>query len=283
MNILFVCTGNTCRSPMAEGYLKSKKIPDLNVESRGIAASESPVSENSVNALAEIGIDISGLVSEQLSIADLVWADKIYCMSPSHKTALDMYTNPQKVEVLGNGISDPFGGDLDIYRNCRDEIISAIDCLIEKGEFSSFYVVKTEREHIKAIAELEKICFAEAWSEEMILEFISAGNHFFTAVENGRVLGYIGISCILDEGYIANVAVYPEARKKGVGKALLERVFSLASDLGLSFVSLEVRESNSSAISLYEKTGFLVEGRRKNFYKNPTEDALIMTKRFENI
>ena len=94
-------------------------------------------------------------------------------------------------------------------------------------------------------------------------------------------MGYIGISCIIDEGYITNVAVFPESRKKGVGTALLERVFSLAKDMGLSFVSLEVRESNIPAISLYEKLGFKQEGKRKDFYRDPKEDALILTKRFD--
>ena len=280
MNILFVCTGNTCRSPMAEAYLKNK-MPEINVQSRGIAADGSPISENSVEVMAEIGIDLSGMVSERLTMGDLAKADKIYCMSPSHKTAVAMYTNPQKVFVLGEGIPDPYGGDVGLYAKCRDEIIKAIDELVEKGEFSEFYVCAMEREHIKHIAELEKICFSAPWSEDFILEEYKSGMKFFVAVENGRVLGYIGISCVIDEGYIGNIAVYPNARKKGVGTALIERVFSLARDEGLSFVSLEVRVSNTAAISLYEKMGFRQEGRRPNFYRGPDEDALILTKRFD--
>ena len=281
MEVLFVCTGNTCRSPMAEAYLKAQGLYGVNVSSRGISAGEEPVSKNSVEAMSEIGIDISGLVSERLTMADIAKADKIYCMSPSHKTVLDMYTDPKKVMVLGDGIPDPFGGDLEIYKKCRDSITDAIDKLIEKGEFSEIYVVKAEREHIKEMALLEEICFSENWSENMILEWLASGNKFFVALENGKFLGHIGISTVLDEGYIANVAVKPEYRKKGVGTALVERIFSLASDEGLSFVSLEVRESNLPAISLYEKMGFKTEGKRKNFYRSPDEDALIMTKRFD--
>lgn len=280
MNILFVCTGNTCRSPMAEAYLNSKKLPNVTVKSAGISAAGDAVSENAVQVLKNIGIDISGLVSEQLSQADIAWADKIICMSLSHKTVLKMYADEGKITVLGGGISDPYGCDELVYAACRDEIVCEIDKLIEQGYFSERVVVSAAPEHIKSIGALEKVCFSEPWSEETLLDAFSRGTRFFVAVENDRVLGYVGISCILDEGYITNIAVFPEYRGCGVATALLERVFSLGKDMKLEFVSLEVRPSNTAAVSLYEKLGFKLCGRRKNFYSSPLEDALIMTKRF---
>ena len=98
--------------------------------------------------------------------------------------------------------------------------------------------------------------------------------------ENGKVLGYAGLQMVLDEGYVPNIAVTKSARGRGIGKSLVGALISLAKDKGLAFISLEVRESNTPAISLYTKCGFKDFGKRKNFYQNPTEDAVIMTKEF---
>ena len=275
MNILFVCTGNTCRSPMAEGYLKSLGIPDISVKSGGLAADGSPVSENAKAVCLEKGIDISEHISKQLTKEDIDWADRIICMSETHKAYLERHAS-EKLSVLGGGISDPFICGIEVYRACRDEIFSAIDEL-----FKVFTIVPAQREHLKQIAQLESICFSEPWSEETLLDAITHGTKLLVAEKNGKVLGYVGISCILDEGYITNIAVFPDSRKQGVGTALINKLFDLAEDLSLSFISLEVRESNISAISLYEKMGFIKVGTRKNFYRDPIENASIMTKRFD--
>ena len=281
MNILFVCTGNTCRSPMAEGYLKSKGIEGVTVLSRGLAADGSPVSLNSKTAMDEAGIDIGSHISKQITADDINKADKIICLSPSHKAVLLSAGVPEnKLYILGDGISDPFGGSIETYRRCRDEIFAAIDILIKDGFFGNISVIPIEQRHIKEIARLEEICFSEPWSEEGILEAYRLGTKFFAAEADKKLIGYIGIKAVIDEGYITNIAVFPEFRRRGVAKALLNKVFEFAKEKGLSFVSLEVRPSNTEAVSLYEKTGIREEGRRKNFYRLPLEDALIMTKRF---
>lgn len=281
MNVLFVCTGNTCRSPMAEGYLKSLGIENITVKSKGLSANNEKVSKNSVLSMKEINIDISSLFSEQLNLCDIAWADKIICMSESHKTVLCLYADSKKVSVLGGGIPDPFGQDLSAYKKCLQYITDAIDNLLKDNFFYGVQIKALEIDNIADVAECEKICFSCPWSKESLIDAYNNNTSFFVAVEGDKVIGYIGINCILDEGYITNIAVLPESREKGVGTALINRVFSLASDLNLSFVSLEVRESNSKAINLYKNLGFKTEGKRKNFYNKPKEDALIMTKRFE--
>ncbi len=273
MNILFVCTGNTCRSPMAEGYVNAR-FKNITAKSCGLYTDGSPVSENSKLAMEQIGIDISSHISAPLTRELLLWANDIICMSPSHQSALNSIGI--KAQVLGDGICDPYGRDLDTYITCRDRIIEEINKLLNEIK-----VVPIEYKHIKEIAKLEKICFSTPWSENAIKEAYQNGTKFFVAVKDNKVLGYASISAIIDEGYITNIAVFPDYRNQGVGSALLNHLFSFAEEKALSFISLEVRESNRTAISLYEKFGFKTEGKRKNFYTEPSEDALIMTKRFD--
>ncbi|MBR3961706.1 MAG: low molecular weight phosphatase family protein, partial [Clostridia bacterium] len=107
MKIIFVCTGNTCRSPMAEGYLKSLNIGGLEVASRGLQAGGG-VSENSVAAMQEIGIDISAHTPRNLTREEIDGADIIVCMTATHKAILESAGVKADIRVLGSGISDPF-------------------------------------------------------------------------------------------------------------------------------------------------------------------------------
>ena len=132
MNVLFVCTGNTCRSPMAEGYLKSIKKSGYEIISRGLSADGSPAAQNSVNVMLEKGIDISAHLSKQMSYSDAEGADAIICMSASHADLLEAL-GFDKLKIYVLGINDPFGGDIEIYRRCRDEIFEAVDEFVEDG------------------------------------------------------------------------------------------------------------------------------------------------------
>ena len=136
--------------------------------------------------------------------------------------------------------------------------------------------------HIPQIEAIEKVCFSMPWTEEMIASQLRDGQHEFLAAldENGTVLGYVGMMTVLDEGYIANVAVAPACRRQGIADRLIARLCEIAVERGLSFLTLEVRASNAPAIALYEKHGFTPVGLRKAYYERPREDAVLMTRTF---
>lgn len=143
-----------------------------------------------------------------------------------------------------------------------------------------FEIADVRLEHIDEIELLEKQCFSVPWSRQALISQLPDDMHFFIAAFNdsGRVLGYVGMMYVLDEGYISNVAVSPECRRLGIADKLIESLIKRASEKNLSFVTLEVRESNLPAIELYRKNGFSDVGLRKNYYNKPTENAILMTK-----
>ena len=141
--LVFVCTGNTCRSPMAEGLLRNLLPADCGweISSAGICAANGwPASENSVEALSEKGIDISGLTSQTLTPDRIAEADLLVTMTQGHRQAI-LEVAPKsegKVFLLKSfgtakcaaDICDPIGGSLDVYRRVRDEIDAALPDLI---------------------------------------------------------------------------------------------------------------------------------------------------------
>ena len=136
---------------------------------------------------------------------------------------------------------------------------------------------------IVRMAELEKICFSEPWSEQSLCSCCQNPEYiFFTAkYGDGRIAGYCSMRYVLDEAEICNIAVAPESRRKGAASALLSEMIKTARELGLKSIFLEVRTSNEAAIALYKKFGFTVSGLRRGFYEKPREDALIMIRSLE--
>lgn len=143
-----------------------------------------------------------------------------------------------------------------------------------------FTLIKMSAEHIGQIASLEKECFSEPWSEKALSEELANENSHFLVAVSDEVLGYIGVQEICGEAYITNVAVFGKYRKCGIGRALIRAACEGAKGRGCEFITLEVRESNAPAISLYESEGFEKAGIRKNFYSAPTENGVIYTKYF---
>jgi len=134
MNISFICTGNTCRSPMAEGLmrklLQDAGRTDITVRSAGAAAFPGDcASENAILAAAKLGADISAHRSSRLSAQLLDTTDLAVCMTAQHQAAVLQYAPNAKTTVLGGGIPDPYGQDLDAYRACAAAILRGVEAL----------------------------------------------------------------------------------------------------------------------------------------------------------
>ena len=135
-------------------------------------------------------------------------------------------------------------------------------------------------EDLDQVMELEKKLFgAAAWSREGFFTYLTKPDAMFLVVEEkGRILGYCGVLMVLGEGDITNVAVSPERQREGIGAFLVGSMIKLAAEQDCPVLHLEVRESNAVARRLYKRLGFQEDGLRKNYYTDPVEDAILMTR-----
>lgn len=135
--------------------------------------------------------------------------------------------------------------------------------------------------HVAQVAALEKICFSDPWSENSVAsELKNPLSCWLVAEEDGEVAGYVGSQTVMDESDMMNVAVHPDYRRKGVAEKLVMELVEALKKRDSRCLTLEVRASNEPARALYEKLGFVQVGLRKNYYRNPREDALILRKEF---
>lgn len=151
------------------------------------------------------------------------------------------------------------------------------------SEDSTFYNIHPAAPaDLPQLLEIEQACFSRPLTESQLLPLLrDPAVLFLTAEEGGGLLGSVWAQTVLDEGYIGNVAVRPACRRRGVASALLLRLEDLARSMGLSFLTLEVRAGNAPALALYEKQGYARAGLRRGYYTDPAEDAVLMTKTFE--
>ena len=143
-------------------------------------------------------------------------------------------------------------------------------------------IEKMNATHVPQIAELEKLCFSDPWSEKSIETELSCRlSVWLVALEGEQVVGYVGSQTVIDESDMMNIAVHPDFRRRGIAEALVAELEAALRQRGSRALTLEVRDSNAPAIALYEKLGFARVGLRKNYYRNPKEDALILRKEWE--
>ncbi len=144
-----------------------------------------------------------------------------------------------------------------------------------------YNIIPMEKHHIPALVELEKQSFSLPWSAQQLEDCLYMDNvSFLVAVsEDDMILGYGGLSVVLDEGNLNNIAIFPKYQKQGVAGQILDIYCRFAQE-NLAFLTLEVRPSNLPALALYKKYGFVQEAVRKDYYDQPKEDALILTRRF---
>lgn len=138
-----------------------------------------------------------------------------------------------------------------------------------------------EPRDIKQVCILEAALFSDAWSEKSLEDTLKFHpDTSFAAVQEDCVQGYLLFMPAADEGELLRIGVDPAFRRQGTGRALMVCMDTYAISHGIETIWLEVRESNQPARSLYEQSGFTVQGLRKNYYKDPKEHAVIMSKKY---
>lgn len=136
-----------------------------------------------------------------------------------------------------------------------------------------------EAKHIPAVAEIERLCFSEPWSEQGLTLLLNPDGLGVVCVgQDGAAVAYACMTTVLDEGEIVTVATHPEHRRCGYARLALRTLCREAAERGIVTLTLEVRESNGAARALYESEGFATVGLRRGFYSRPRENAVVMQK-----
>ncbi|MCD7884037.1 MAG: ribosomal protein S18-alanine N-acetyltransferase [Lachnospiraceae bacterium] len=177
-----------------------------------------------------------------------------------------MDTEKLTEEITGEAVKDSSGE--------MAEIIS-----IPIPGIPEMYAEQMQPSDIPEVAGIEQECFSQPWSENSFHSALEQEASFYLVVktkETGRIAGYCGLLQSFDDAEILNVAVRKELRGRGIGYAMLRCLMELGGKFGIRHYTLEVRKGNAAALALYKKLGFDAAGIRRNFYRDPSEDAVIM-------
>ena len=147
---------------------------------------------------------------------------------------------------------------------------------------SEMTITTMGQEHVSQVAELEKQCFSDPWSEKSVAsELENELALWLVALEGETLAGYVGSQTVMGETDMMNIAVSPGFRRQGIARELIQTLIRELKERASHSLTLEVRASNAPARALYESLGFSQAGRRPGYYRNPKEDALILRKEWE--
>ncbi len=131
---------------------------------------------------------------------------------------------------------------------------------------------------VDQVYEIEKNCFSIPWSKQSFIDEMNKNvcARYLVAIYNEKIVAFAGVWIIIDEGHITNIAVIENMRSKGIATILTKALLQYSSNLGVRYLTLEVRESNLIAQKLYTKLGFFKVSVRKNYYEDNNENAFLM-------
>ena len=252
---------------------------DIKASSSGTSvAHPSGAAKNATIAVEKYGASLDNHISSQLTVEELSEYKLILTMTHSHKEMLRPYINGDNLMTLSefageNGdVYDPYGGSLELY----EETAKQIYYYIVRGIAKRSEILLATEDDTKAIAEMEKEYFSDAWSETSVKTQIE--NKKVLALKTfGELIGYSIFMTAADEGEILRIAINKNIRKGGLGKKLILASIDKMGEEGANEIFLEVRASNDGAIALYKSAGFSEIGIRKGYYDNG-EDAILYKK-----